>query len=165
MVFSPFVTNPRLVRKLIEFIRAEADRETEKIKKAVKAYTDYLEEGYLSPTHFLGYKNWAYFDMIKDGHTDTTNNVSETLNRKWNNCLQVGYKSFNKAGAAIYKQKFDFLEEYVEKVVNDRMRRRPPVLQRKMDARYEHVLKFDRKTNDQQIHNYRDWLGELSDLL
>ena len=112
MVFAPFNDNERLIDQFFKILKKSVATEKQIIKTRVTSYISYLQTGYFNKHSHLGYPNWDYAHLILNGDNDVTNNVSETLNRKWNNTLKDGYKSFAKAASVIHHQKEEFIGEF-----------------------------------------------------
>ena len=106
--------------------------------------------------------NWNYFEDVLSGEPDTTNNTSETVNRKFNHSIQFGFKSFKKAAIPIYQNKKYYIDKLHETVKKNRFRKRPLALRRKMARREDICFDFHQKEPEEQLSLYKTFLLEIS---
>ena len=161
MVFSPFVSNPDLITELYELWRKTGRGKSVEIKNKIEKWTDWWDDNYMSTNNHKRYENWNYFDLVCSGVNDCTNNTSETLNRKFNNTIRHGFKSFSEVADSFFTNKSQFLEEYDERVPNKKLRLRPPALRLRMEARRKILLAYREKTKEDQVKTYASFINDV----
>ena len=165
MVYSPFQVNPLLRARFCQLLTDEVADANSKARAAVSNLIQFLQTNYLVMHEDQSFKcvsNWNYFGDILSGETDTTNNTSETINRKFNQDIKLGFKNFKKVAISIYQNKKYYIDKLHETVKKNRFRKRPLALRRKMARREDICFDFHQKEPEEQLSLYKTFLLEIS---
>ena len=168
MVFSPFQTNPMLRSRFCALLTDETATSNSKARAAVANLVKFLQSNYLvlhDDQSFKCIANWNYFNDILSGEVDTTNNCSETVNRKFNHEIKLGFKSFKKVAISIYNNKKNYLDKMHETVKKNRFRKRPLPLRRKMAKREDICFQYSQIEPEEQVLLYKQFLLDICEQL
>ena len=124
MVFSPFVLNPMLRSRFAAILMDEVATKSSKVRSAVTNLIEFLNTNYLVMHEDQSFKyvsNWNYFNDVLCGEPDTTNNTSESINRKFNHEIKLGFKSFKKVSISIFNNKKHYIDKLHETVQRNRL--------------------------------------------
>ena len=165
MVFSPFTSNKHLITKLATLLRLEVAGQPHYVKVRVDSYITYLKNTYLADQGRFSYEKWDYFYWILEDQFDTTNNVSESLNRTLNRSIKVGFKTYSTVVKTLYKNKVAAIQGYTAKVVQNRLNIRRRSLREKMERRREIIGQFNLLSNSAQVAEYETFLGNIKKVL
>ena len=100
-VFSPFCENLALRDDLYEILRSKVSNAPQQVKTAVENFILYLKFKWLNSDGHLSFTNWDHFNDTLSGDSDSTNNVSESINSGFNRTINVGYKSYKRVCRSI----------------------------------------------------------------
>ena len=168
MVFPPFVSNPLLRSRFTAILTDEVAAAPSKVRLAVANLVSFLETNYLvmhEDQSFKNVYNWDYFTDVLSGEPDTTNNCSESINRKFNHEIKLGFKSFKKVSISIFTNKKNYIDRLHETVKRNRFRKRPLALRVKMHKRENEIFNFSRLSPDEQISTYKTFLSNIQKYL
>ena len=164
-VFSPFQRNPLLRSRLYSILTDEISAAPSKARRAVANLIEFLKSNYMvlfDDQSFKAIPNWNYFDDVLSGEPDTTNNCSETINRKFNHEIRLGFKSFKKVAISIHRNKKSYIDKLHETTKKDRMRKRPVALREKIINRQDIICQFSQLEPEEQILQYKMFLLDIS---
>jgi hypothetical protein len=148
--YAPYVTNPELVGKMLEYIFSLENIVESEQKENARLFGLYMKRQFFSDG-LVGVKCFNHFGSILNGYHDTTNNVNESLNHVLNSQIPYGNQTIGSIARIMHNRKFNALGRLVECMQDPEcMNPRKPELIAKWTLLSANVQRFSELTQEDQ---------------
>ena len=160
-VFSPFCENLALRDDLYDILREKVSKAPQPVRQAVENFILYLKFTWLNSDGHLSFTNWDHFNDTLAGDSDSTNNVSESINSGFNRTINVGYKSYKRVCRSIKKHKCRSIDHVWDTVGAGRQDLRKKCHRERIANRKFYVTEFDKLSVTEQRKQYKTFLNQI----
>ena len=131
---------------------------------AYRAMITDIEKRYLSTSHRFSFTGAEHYHAILDGDTDCTSSSCESLNAKFNKTVNTGFKSLVTVAESIKDFKKCYWETKLERMGQNKMRKRHPEFIRRKNRQVELFQEFHAKPNRQKALDLIPFILDISTL-
>ena len=123
-----------------------------------------VEKRYLSSSHRFSFTGGEHYHAILHGDTDCTSSSCESLNAKFNKTVNTGFKSLVTVVESIKNFKKSYWETKLERMSQNKMRKRPSEFISRKNRLVELFQEFDAKPNRQKALDLVPFILDISSL-
>ena len=133
-------------------------------RAAYRAMITDVQKRYLSASHRFTFTGAEHYHAILEGDTDCTSSSCESINAKFNKTINTGFKSLVIVTENIKDFKKSYWELKLERMCQNKMRKRSPALIRRKEQQVELFREFDAKPNFQKALDLIPFILDISTL-